>query len=426
MKPTKYLAALAALTLTTPVFAGGTFNLTGSTAFRSAVCNTLKAKFAAGGNYQYGHDQAAGSLTSCTYAIFTGTFPGITGTTTIRCCFTGSVEGVRSLVLGSSDTYASYYPSTAVLTTPAASSGGETAAIATGGIVHASANIAFSDVSKAATPYGASALDKGDPMGVIVFTMLTNNGSPITNVTSQQYRALLTQGYQPQSMFTFDPSDTYYVFAEGRNDSSGTRTTALAETGFGITTPVNQYVTTAHSGTAISTIQLTPAGSGFASTVWGQDQAGNGGYTTGGAVRGDFQWTGASVNVLDEHGNTVLSGAQVNLVTWLGATDAGKVIGAGNAKLCAYNGVSLDLSNVQNGNFSSNDIAKIQNGSYTAWGYERLYVASGQYTGDVQSITDGLLLSVNSQLAPNVASNQGIDLKTMAVSRQTDGGLVAP
>jgi len=426
MKPTKYIAALAVIAITTPAFAGGTFNLTGSTAFRSAVCNTLKAKFAAGGNYQYGHDQAAGSLTSCNYAIFTGTFPGITGTTTIRCCFTGSVEGVRSLVLGASDTYATYYPSTAVLTTAASSTGGETASIGSGGNVTAVANIAFSDVSKASTPYSGAALDKGDPMGVIVFTMLTNNGSPITNVTSQQYRALLTQGYQPQSMFTFNPADPYYVFAEGRNDSSGTRTTALAETGYGITTPVNQYITTAHSGTAISTIKLTPAASAYSSTVWGQDQAGNGGYTSGGSVRGDFQWTGASVNVQDDQGNTVLSGAQVNLVTWIGATDAGKVIGAGNAKLCAYNGVSLDLSNVQNGNFSANDIAKIQNGSYTAWGYERLYVASGQYAGDVKSITDGLLGSVNAQLAPNIASNQGIDMSTMNVSRQTDGGLVAP
>ena len=440
MKLTKYLAGFAAFAFAATSHADVTVNVTGATAFRAASLLSIKAQYVASGlPFKFAHDQAAGGTTfsGATRAIFIGTFPGVTGTTTIRCCFTGSVEGVRALVLPSaSDPSApTYYQPSLLSGTTAITGGAELASQATNtaAVLGAISDIAFSDVKKEITPFASAAMGPADPAaGVIVFTMLTNKGSSLTNVTSQQFRALLTNGHQPRSLFTGIATDTDLVFATGRNDGSGTRTVYLAESGYGVTNQVNQYVTNATSGTTITQIQRVPAGgvnspslpgqsAANASTVWGQDVNGNGGYSSGSTLRGDMARTTASVTVLDAAGSAIYTNIPLSLVTWLSLNDAVTARGAGNAVLCAYNGVKLDGIAASGTVMTATDKAKITNGLYTAWSYEEMYLRGDVTDGDKQTVYD----TIKSGIPTNLGA-AGIALSDMAVGRGDDGGTVAP
>jgi hypothetical protein len=290
---------------------------------------------------------------------------------------------------------------------------------------------------------------------VIVFTMLTNEGSAVTNVTSQQWRALLTKGFQPLSMFTGNSADTSNVFATGRNDGSGTRTTYLAESGYGIANTVQQYVTVASTSSALQAIQLVPAGgtndsdlvtagiqlpagsdiktyndtvatitqsASNASTVWGNDVAGNGGYNSGSTLRTDMGKTGTSgVTVFDETGTDAFGGTvRADLVTWISLNDA-VTARANGAVFCAFNGVKLNDIAASGTTMSAADKAKVTEGFYTAWGYEQMYCRNDIYSGDTKTVYDGIKAAIPANLG-----SAGIALSDMHVGRPVDGGTVAP
>ncbi len=437
MKSKALLFGLSAISLVSSASADVTVNITGATAFRAAALDSIKASYLAEPlatrTFKYAHDSAnSGAFNGSTRAIFIGKFPGITGTTTIRCCFTGSVEGVKALAVPA-DPLATYYQPALLNSVTASAAGAELVNQGTTGAANAPSQLAFSDVTTASTPF-SSAPVTGAQAGVIVFTMLTNEGSVITNVTTQQFNALFVNGIQPLSLFTGNAGDVTNVFATGRNDGSGTRTTYLAETGYGITNTVKQYTTIASTSTALGTIQLVPAAglgspalagqlASSASTVWGQSVAGNGGYNSGSTLRTDMGKTGTSVTVLDELGNDAFgSPVRADLVTWLSVNDAITARGLG-AVFCGYNGVRLDQLAVSGTNINSGaatDKAKVTNGSYTAWGYENLY-RRNDTTANQTTVFTTLLAAVPSNLAA-----AGIALTDMAVSRSVDGGVVAP
>lgn len=437
MKLTKYLAGMSAFAFAATSYADVTVNITGATAFRAATLLSIKAKYAASGAaFKFAHDQATSGGTTysgATRAIFIGTFPGVTGTTTIRCCFTGSVEGIRALVPVVDPLPPTYYQSSLLDATTAVIGGAELANQGTTGAATDTSHIAFSDVSRSSTPYASYSLQPSEPnAGVIVFTMLTNEGSTITGVTAQQFRALLTKGFQPLSLFTGNPLDTSNVFATGRNDGSGTRTTYLAEIGYGVANTVKQYVTNESSSTALTKIQLVPAGgvnspaltgqsAANASTVWGQDVDGNGGYNSGSTLRTDMGKTGASVTVLDETGADAFGApVRADLVTWLSLSDAVTARGNG-AIFCSYNGVKLNDIATSGTTMSAADKAKVTNGVYTAWGFEKMYRRNDITSGDAKTVYDGIKAAIPANLG-----SAGIALTDMAVSRPSDGGTVAP
>lgn len=442
--------AALGLALMATAHADVTVTITGATAFRAATLGSILARYQSAGTplFKYAHDQAAGSLTSSTRSLFIGNFPGIPGTTTIQCCFTGSVEGVRALVVPSNldPQPPTYYPTTLLDATTATSGGAELAlnsstAGSPAALSSAVSDIAFSDVKKASTPYAASPLLPASPQaGVIVFTPIANKGCPLTNVTAQQYRALMTRGYQPLSLFSGNASQTDNVYMTGRNDGSGTRTTLLAETGFGIANAVNQFLSVNATSSAINVIQKAPAGgvniptpagwtqsASNASTVWGLDQDGNGGYNSGATLRGDLAKTSTSVNVYDADGTTQLAtGVNLYLVSWISLSDAKAARDTGGnglgAKILGYNGVILsdfaaDLTG--SSTLTANDTAKITNGSYTAWGYENMYRANGIASGDKVTVYNGIKNNL-------VLGTAGIATSAMNVSRSSDGGTVAP
>ena len=450
MKLTKIASSAFALTLATAaVQADVSVEITGATAFRQAALNTIKARFDASGQpYQYAHDQAAGGFNLSTRSIFKGTFPGISGVTTIRCSFNGSVEGINAIVNSPAADPTYYTDIPGNLVTPAAIGGGETHTNTPGfakTAVAAQSDISFSDVSKAVTPYASLPTVNpagGSAVGVVVFTMIANEGSPLENITSQQFRALFSQGFQPLSLFTGIPddnpladtpsNDAQYIFATGRNDGSGTRTTYLAETGYGVTELVNQYLVTSSTGDVINTIRLVPQGNGSnASTVWGQDVDGNGGYSSGSNLRADLARESGAVTVLDADDQDAFGEPiKLSLVSWLSLGDAvssrGTVAGEGG-KFLAFNGVKLDTmasvtanSNINNASNAA-DKAKVTSGAYTAWSYQQMYLRAGLSSGDEFTIAN----AIKSNLGANLGS-AGIQISDMNAGRETDGGTVAP
>ncbi|MFA7345270.1 MAG: hypothetical protein WC003_13280 [Terrimicrobiaceae bacterium] len=433
--------AALALAFISSAHADVTVNITGATAFQKATLESIKARFLAEPietrTFKFAHDKAAGGFNGSKRSIFIGKFPGVDGTTTIKCCFTGSVEGIRALVPVTDPLPPTYLPSSVLGATTATAAGAELPDITSGQVAEAS-DIAFSDVTKSSTPYGAYPLQPTTPAaGVIVFTMIASEGAPtsLTNITAQQFRALLSSGFQPLRLFTGVAGDTQKVFVTGRNDGSGTRTTYLAETGYGITKTVSQYVTNVSTATELTTIQLVPAGgvndpvlpgqsTSNASTVWGQDVDGNGGYDSGTTLKNDLGKTGTSVTVLDEFGDDAFGAPQnLLLVTWLSLNDAVTARQNG-AKILGYNGVILtDIAGTPgqpaNTTMSATDKAKITEGAYTAWGYENMYRLNSITSGDKVTVYDAIKNNL-------VLSTAGIALTDMHVGRAVDGGVVAP
>jgi hypothetical protein len=472
MKSKALIAGLAAFSLTSMSYAV-TVDVTGATAFRAATLLAIKAQFTQSGvAFQYAHDQAAGNLNTAapgaTRAIFKGTIRNATNTAnipnvTVRCSFNGSVEGINALVNNVNPTY--YTDSSANLVTAAAIGGGEThtsTASFQKTVEPGISEIAFSDVSKDSTPYAALPI-LGGPVGVVVFTMLGSEGTTFTNVTDQQFRALMGAGFQPLSLFSgveadspLDPAgngvgpNAAWVFATGRNDGSGTRTTYLAETGYGVSKKVKQYVTNTSSSTALNTIQLVPfAGvatppqtaltgqiAGNASSIWTQNTGlgndGNGGYSSGSTLRTDMGKTGGAVTVYDENGDDAFGGPQkLTLVTWLSLNDA-TTARTNGAVFLGYNGEKLDVTADTNTAMTATDIAKVTEGRYTAWGFQQMYLDStiDGVNGDPAIAAEEVLQKqVYDTLFVSVQTNLGIaglPVSAMHVGRPTDGGVVAP
>ena len=422
------MGALALVSATTAM-ADVTVDITGATAFRVAALDTIKSRFVAGGSFKFAHDKSAGGFNGSNKAVFIGTFPGVPGTTTIRTSFNGSVEGVRAIVLGGSANPSFLQPS--VLGSTSASPAGTEVASTTGPSTNELAEFAFSDVSIAATPYAGATVEPADAaVGVVVFSMVANEGAPadFTNITAKQFQALYSAGYLPLSLFTGDASDTDYVFATGRNDGSGTRTTYMAETGLGITTGVQQYARGTISGDTITQIHRVPQGgvsgsipgslASNASIVWGNDVAGNGGYSSGSALRDDMGRTSASIQVLDADGSELGSGLNVHLVTWLSLGDAGPARAAG-AKILGYNGVTL-TDFAATGVVSAADKAKVTEGAYTAWSFQQLY-RRASLDADTITVYNGISANIGANLGVT-----GIPKDDMHVGRAVDGGPVAP
>lgn len=413
-----------------------TIEITGASAFRKASLTAIKNLYTTGGSFKFAHSSSAGNLTSSTRAIFQGTFPGITGTTTIRTNFTGSVEGIRAVTIGGN--YNVTYLNPTVLSAASASSSGTEVASQTTTDTAVQAEFAFSDVSKDATPLASYTLLGGN-IGVVAFTMIANEGAPanLTNVTAKQFQALFQGGFLPASVLTGNASDaSVTVYATGRNDGSGTRTTYMAETGLGITTLVNQYITNASYVTSgngtIQKIYKVPAtglSNGIigdaatdASTIWGQDLDGNGGYNSGSTLVTHLGYTSSATQVLDADGTELVAAGPVALVSFLSTADA-ITAKTNGAVILGYNGVTL--SGIAGGAsaLSASDKEKITTGAYTAWSYQQFYRRSDITSGDALTAYDAIAAAIPAAID---STSSGIKLADMAVSRGFDGGPVAP
>ncbi len=411
MKSKFILSGLAAMALALTANADVTINITGSTAFRGAAHQSIKNSFTTLADFAHtGTAATDASLNGASQAIFQGTFPGISGTTTIRTGWSGSVEGIRDLATNQNVNF---------LTTAAfgqgTASGNQNFGVPAG-TDPALAILAFSDVYPSSSPYNVSGLVDSTP-GVVTFSIVANESSAgvLDNITAQQFRLLCNSGSAPLSVFTGSAADTKSVFLSGRNDGSGTRTTVLAETGYGYTIPVNQWKPTV-VGNAITILQYWPApDGGNSSIVWGNNIAGNGGFSSGSGLTTALGATSTNVELKDQTGGSLGTGNDLLLVGYQGTGDALTAVTAGAVAL-AYNGVKITPASP----LSASDIEKVTNGQYTLWGYQHL-IQKGTLTGDNLTFFTALTAAIPANLGAS-----GIAFGDMVVSRTNDGGLVGP
>lgn len=456
MKFKSLLTGAAALGLVSAAYADVTIDITGATAFRSAAHNAILAGFNAGTGFRVATSGSSSTgIAGATQVIFEGNYPGITGTTTVRTHFTGSVEGILALT---KPTNASYK----INVLPASALTGSAISVANGGVAptanwsqNASVEVlgpkfAFSDVAQASTPAKTPKLG-GGPVGIIVFAPVINKGTPseVTNITTQQFRQLALSGKIPLRFMTGNDSSTGSVYLTGRNDFSGTRTAFLAETGHGVSAAVKQYVMRSVTGNdttgTIDTISLAPVASVVtanladlktskgieASGVFtgAGTKDGNGGYNSGGKIAALMgRTTNATTVVNSSTGTTVTPAAPLYLASWLGTSDT-KTSLTNGGKILSYNGEILSDLATSPYTLGTTDRAKVRNGKYTAWSYEQLFY-SGTLSGDTATFHTDL----RSRMTASVIGTSGLALSEMKIpsttidasKRTTDGGIVAP
>ena len=433
----KKLILLGSLALATSAMADATIRITGATAFRTAAIKALCSSFT--GTIQGGYyDASSGnySMTGAAKSVLKGTFPGIAGTTTILCAWNGSVEGVKALHDNEDVAFLNTVPTATV---NADGTGGSLLASST---TNGKADLAFSDVFQSSTPYTTNTLyggPNGSPVGVVAFTFVKSEGSEsaLTNITGQNARALFSAGFKPLSLFTgvaADASKTVYL--TGRNDGSGTRTTFLAETAYGISVPVHQFKPTlsgsSGSNYVITTLQEWPTGDGTnVSNIWNPDTAGNGGFSSGSGLVNSMMATDGSVTVKDATGATIATGQDVSLVGYQSVKDAADaVVPAGSGgQVLSYNGQSIAFDGAPGSGgaktLTAASLEKVRRGGYTLWGYEHLF-SKTEISDPAVNAVDTVWLAIAAGCTSTNLSTSGIQLDTMMVSRSTDGATVQP
>jgi hypothetical protein len=449
MKLKSILAAALAVGFTSSAMAQTTeITITGATAFRQAtmqaIYNAYSSVGALGTSFNVCHDFAGNNLSqliASNKAVFSGTFPGITGTTVIRTSFNGSTEGLNAIAGNNDPTFLTV----GALGSPGAVIKGST----TSPTETLRPKFSFSDVYQSTSPVDNEVLNPvgTSAVGVVTFAMIVNEGAPanLTNVTIQQTRALWQQGAAPASLVTGDPNDTSLVLATGRNDGSGTRSAYLTEWTYGVANGVFQYVAIANgtSSNEITGLTLVPIGTNLtntsvpfrtgrssdASTLWGNNAVGNGGYSSSSALRTLMGLASTSVTVYDGEDSTpVIENEPVNLMTWLSTSDS-RDAAANGGRIIAFNGVkvtplvSTDPANFNSSGFNEADFNKIANGSYSPWSYQHLY-----YHGSL-SANEGLWYNaMKTTWIPQglQTTANGLRLGDMQVSRPDDGFPIVP
>jgi hypothetical protein len=391
------LAALTALAFVGAASAQTTIRITGSTAFRAATITAIGNILNSG--YTYGY--VGSSVTGANQATFVGTTKTGSLPVIIKCSWAGSVGGVQTIAQQSPvvTTTLPYIAETSPLTATGAVLTSSTATFDS----PANADIAMSDTFQSSTAYyGTGYTTLTDTVvGVVPFVWTKGKSSDtavqasldtVTNITPLLARAVLTGG-APLSMFTGSSADSgVYVYAMGRDEDSGTRLTAFAESGFGIFNSPIQYEGTVTSGaiTAIAPYR--------AQTILGISYTtGHSGYASGGTLAGVLN------NPVSASARDSLN-AKFALIAYFGKNDANGVNG-GNNNL-TYNGVAYSD-------------AAVQEGKYTFWGYEHLTYRN-TLTGNGKTVADQLA----TQIKTTDAAVSGVLLSTMHVSRSTEGAVI--
>jgi hypothetical protein len=256
------------------------------------------------------------------------------------------------------------------------------------------------------------------PVGINVFKWIANKGSTLTAVTSQQLRALYAGGKLPLALFTGSTADEgSTVYSTGRNPDSGTRVTALLESGIGTAlTTVKQYQPQNSSNVWING---STGGNVAKLVIWPADNVngipiatGNSGYSSGGnlakSLNNDYTNGGAGIVVGAKTYNNGGSHA-LSLVAYAGAPDADPQIGAGVVEL-SYNGVKLGVS----ADYNTNTL--LTEGQYTFWSKEHMNYGNSE---DANHIT-----VINSIATALTTASGAVHISSMKVSRGGDGAVV--
>ncbi len=429
MKHTKSLLVAALAVLSVGAASADTIYITGSTAFRKAANASI-------GSYVDGKSAGSGIIFSDT----TGANPVgatdiawqyVTGGSTnyIVAHWSGSEGGIQNTAApAGTKTYNYVNLATATLQSPASFATGVGIAGATnsGNVIATNGNIVMADTTQASSlfknTYAGTTYTglNGSQVGVVTFAWVVNSGanSGVTNMTSQNARAILTGGFVSAAMLTGSSSDTNDVlWLIGRDIDSGTRLTTLGETGFGTTKAVKQYFI-GYGGTTTNNVYLTPATSINGVT----EVKGNAGYTSGsGSSASGLMYQIKNYGILasgtaltvdtNSTANTYTGGNY--LIGYAGTGDCGKV-SASPVRLLSYNGVPYSDG-------------AVYNGQYTFWGYENLYYNASTVTANTVTVATALISTLQGLPTGNgvgTLQNAGVPLSSMVVARGSDFAVV--
>jgi len=394
---------------------GNVTYISGSTAFGSSSMAALTNWVSSHGGALLAYD--ANPVTGGKHALLSYTNGG---TNYIAVTLNGSETGVQSAAgpanSASNAAKVSFYATT-------------NTGLSTSYPVSHTADLAFSDTYQSTSIFNGrvngvsystlSGYDSGDGIvGVVAFTWAGSKGFPTNgNITAQVANQILAAGNVPLTLITGSASDsTNSAYLVGRNVDSGTRLTTLAETTYGVRTPVTQYaVATGYSGGGGSTATLSNTSTtntlilypvetidGISSTT-----AGNSGYSSGGTLCGLLTNSYAQGAGLTVAGVAARSTGTNFLIGYAGVGDANGKVSGGLVKL-AYDGVFC----------STNAIAQ---GQYTFWGYEHLFVSPNANT-EAQFVAN----TIGTQIAgtPTSTLDPNVNVTDMQCGRNGDGTIV--
>jgi hypothetical protein len=327
-KYTKSLVLAGAMAIASLADAAQYVYLSGSTAARSIVYNTIingATVFDAAPTVVV---QGGKSLSGANYMNFHGNVGG--NDTILKCHWSGSEAGIADLVGGTE----------LFLTDTATTILDGTSPDAT---VSSPVDLAMADNAKNYSR-NPSVAATGAKVGIIAFKWVAEKGSAasLTGVTDQSIRAAFA-GTAKLALFTGNPADTTRVFVTGRDSGSGTRVNAYGTCGFGIFSAPSQ-------------LQVNLDGSMV--DQGGGVYLGDYGYSSGGTVAAQmgYDLTQATSKDVAPLGD---GASHFSVIAYLGAADANTAVANGGTAL-TYNGVPFSLG-------------AIEEGQYNYWGNEYIY-----------------------------------------------------
>ena len=354
----KSFLALAAFALvsTTAAQATSVLHISGSTAFRSATINAVANVLTSPTAVYYGS-----SLAGANDLAFQGTYAG--NTVQVELHFSGSLTGIAGLTAPASNNYNfCKYQASGTTVTPGGQSNfyspyglnpgaGGGFQIASSGSPAAGnstttdtspTDVGFSDAFQN-TAALVTAVAKSSPalvdtkVGILPFAFLKGSANTsdnavniagggtdtytdyqewqqITDISSNNVATLYGSGGLDTQLLTGNIADETGVTAVGRDEDSGTRIAAFAESGFGVSSTPTQYEITTSGGAstgpdAVVASVVAQANSSFPTI--------SGGYSSGGNVAAALATTG-----WDSVGNTYA-------IAYLGASDTDTAVTEG-------------------------------------------------------------------------------------------------
>ena len=253
--------------------------------------------------------------------------------------------------------------------------------------------MAMSDSFQGATAFTTPTLID-QVVGVAPFTWVRGAGSPsnMVNMTTLLAQTVLA-GQTPLSQWTANPADAAVnVSVFGRDEDSGTRLGAFAESGFGIFGAPFQYQPT---GTLGATGLITAMNAWPVNTVNGTTyDVGHSGYSSGGTLASAV--------------GTPVSAGLGFVVAYLSTGDGTTATNMNTgATFMNWNGFPYSLSGTQNG-------------QYTFWVYEHL-----MYRWNVQIPNGGDQQVVADKIGKQIHDvDAAVLLSGMNVGRQSEGAVV--
>ena len=346
--------------------------MTGSTTMRDSMYATLKTAGAVFTTVPitttYEHSSAPGA-SGANHMVFSGTLVGGSGTTVVKCHWSGSEGGIKDLATGASELFVN---DTIVDGTDHTASPGST--------VSHDVDLAMADNSQAYSRNTTPTLATGQKVAVVPFVWVRNAGLWTGDDVADWMIRQALEGFCKRAMFTGNASDVNdYVYVSGRDNQSGARENAFANSGFGISSLPNQIEMDATG----NMIDLDPPNGVY---------AGDFGFTDGGALAAIM---GASTTTRADPWNGVTG---YSVIAYFGRADANLAIGNGAAEL-TYNGVAETSSNVKEG-------------TYNLWGNEYIYQKNSA-SSEAQSVYNNLVSAIPNSLNGTTA----IKLTDMHCSR---------